>query len=186
MMEQILKTPIQVLPLFILLLALLGCSPTNPKTPHNAPIPPKALFERTTKTFHVPSTERRGPTKKHSRARRLQVTNSCLKTYPDQDIGPRNPSAIWWNIRATQGKLDEAVNHYANVEKKYPQQRWEVLMSSKSAADLLWEAGRRTEAKPFYQKIVAQYDRPESPQVEKTIVRGSKLRLTGSDLPAEN
>jgi len=58
-------------------------------------------------------------------------------------------------------------------------------MSWKSGADLLWEAGRKEEAKEFYQKIVTHYDLPEIPQIEKTIVRGSKIRLAGADLPAE-
>ena len=74
-------------------------------------------------------------------------------------------------------KMDDAIEHYAAVEKKYPQQRWEALMSLKCAADLLWDAGRLAEAKAFYQKITNQYDRPEASQVEQMILRGSKSRL---------
>jgi hypothetical protein len=58
-------------------------------------------------------------------------------------------------------------------------------MAWKSAADLLWEAGRKEEAKGFYRKILVRYDLPEAPQVEKMIVRGSKLRLEDREPPRE-
>ena len=89
------------------------------------------------------------------------------------------------NIRAAQTNVNEAVKLYADVEKKYPQQEWEVLMSWKSAADLLWDAGRHDEARVFYQKIVKRFDVPNASQVTKMAVRGSRSRLAGDAAPAE-
>ena len=38
------------------------------------------------------------------------------------------------------GRVGDAVKLFAAVEKKFPDQEWEVLQSWKSAADLLWDA----------------------------------------------
>jgi hypothetical protein len=58
-------------------------------------------------------------------------------------------------------------------------------MAWKAAADLLWEAGRREEAKTFYRKVVVRFDKPESSQVVKAVLRGSRTRLADGDLPGE-
>jgi len=169
--------------LLLLTLLLPACSRSPSQTREQRAEAAKALFDRTTKTFHIPSAEAKGAEKKTLQKQAAAGYEELLKKYPDQTYWAAQALRNLGNIRATQGKIDEAVQDYAGVEKKYPRQRWEVLMSWKSAADLLWEAGRHSEAKPFYEKIIAQYDRPESSQVEKTIVRGSKMKLGGGDLP---
>lgn len=163
--------------LCLLLAGLLGCSPPSSETSQQRSEAAKALFEHTSKTFHIPSAEAKGAEQNKLRDQAAGGYEQLLKKYPEQDYWAAQALRSLGNIRATQGKLDEAVKSYGAVEKKYPQQRWEVLMAWKSAADLLWEAGRRDEAKTFYQKIVAQYDSPQATQVEKTIARGSKARL---------
>ncbi len=174
-----------LLPLLFLFVAATGCSPKKVETPEQRSEAAKALFEHTTKTFHIPSAEAKANEKEKLQNQAAEGYEQLLKKYPEQDYWAAQALRSLGNIRSAQGKLDAAVKSYAAVEKKYPQQRWEVLMSWKSAADLLWEAGRREEAKAFYRKIVTQYDIPEASQLEKTIVRGSKTRLAGGDLPPE-
>ena len=167
--------------MLILLIGFPGCSPKRVETSQQRSDAAKALFERTTKTFHIPSAEAKDAEQQKLQNQAADGYVELMKKYPEQDYWAAQALRSLGNIRAIQGKLAEAVSHYALVEKKYPQQRWEVLMCWKSAADLLWEAGRREDAKPFYQKIIAQYDVPEASQVEKTIVRGSKMRLARKD-----
>ena len=168
----------------ILLVAATGCSHKKVETPGQRSEAAKAIFEHTTKTFHIPSAEAQANEKEKLQSQAADGYEQLLKKYPEQDYWAAQALRSLGNIRSAQGKLDAAVKSYAAVEKEYPQQKWEVLMSWKSAADLLWEAGRREEAKTCYRKIVTQYDNSEASQVEKTIVRGSKTRLAGGDLPA--
>ncbi len=81
------------------------------------------------------------------------------------------------NIRASQGKTNEAVKLYATVSEKYPDRDWEVLQAWKAAADLLWDASRRADAKKYYARIVERFDKADAPMITKTVVRGSKSRL---------
>src|SRR2546421_8080499 len=159
-----------------LLLVLFGCSKKGDLAPEQRADAAKALFVQTTKTFHIPSAEANGAAKENLKKQAAAGYENLLRSYPEQDYGAAQALRSLENIRATQGKLDAAVKNYAAVEAKYPQQRWEVLMSWKSAADLLWQAGERERAKMFYQKIVTAYDVARASQVEKTVVRGSKLR----------
>ena len=165
--------------------ALLGCSPKKSETPEQRSEAARTLFEHTTKTFHIPSAEAKGTEKESLQSKAADGYTQLLKTFPEQDYWAAQALRSLGNIRSAQGRINDAVQNYSAVEKRYPQQRWEVLMSWKSAADLLWDSGQRDQAKVFYQKIVGRYDTPQAPQVEQAIVRGSKLRLAGRDLPAE-
>ncbi len=169
----------------LLLTALLGCSAKKTETREQRSEAAKALFEQTTKQFHIPSAEAQSAEKERLQGQAADGYQRLLNTYPEQDYWVAQALRSLGNIRALQGKLEEAVKNYTAVGKKYPQQRWEVLMSWKSAADLLWDAGKQEEAKAFYRRIVAEYDIAQASQVEKTIVRGSRSRLGGGDLPAE-
>jgi len=177
-----------LIPVFVLLLlsaAFLGCSPKKSETPEQRSEAARTLFEHTTKTFHIPSAEAKGPEKEQLQSQAADGYTQLLKLYPEQDYWAAQALRSLGNICSAQGKINDAVQNYSAVEKKYPQQRWEVLMSWKSAADLLWDSGQRDQAKVFYQKIVERYDTPQAPQVEQAIVHGSKLRLAGHDFPAE-
>lgn len=103
-----------------------------------------------------------------------------LRHYPDQKELCAQALRSLGNVRAMQGRLDDAVKLYRRVGEKYAQQDWEVLQAWKSAADLLWEAGQNDEARKFYQQIVARFDAPDAPAVTKTIVRAARQRLTAS------
>ena len=142
----------------------------------------RALFDGATRNYHIPSANTND-------AERVRLQNlaagsyeQLLKKYPEQEHWAAQALRSLGNIRAAQTNLTEAVKHFAAVENKYPRQRWEILQARKSAADLLWDAGRREEAKPFYRKIVVEYDRPESVQLEKIIVRGAKARLADDEV----
>jgi tetratricopeptide (TPR) repeat protein len=154
---------------------------SNKQTPGQRAQAARALFEQTTKSYHIPSAEAKGDEKLKLQEQAVAGYTELLKTYPDQDYWAAEALRSLGNIRAAQTNLNEAVRQYAAVERKYPRQDWEILMAWKSAADVLWEAGRRDEAKVFYQKIVKRFDGAGATQVTKTVVRGSKSRLADAD-----
>lgn len=148
-----------------LLLLLAGCA--TPQKQDRA-TDAKALFEKSV-TLHQ---ERQFSEAAAGYAR-------LLKTCRDQPYWCAQALRSLGNVRAAQGKLDEAVKLYRQVGENYPQQDWEVLQAWKSAGDLLWEAGRKDEAQQFYRQIITRFDKPDAPAVFRTIVRGSQARLTG-------
>jgi tetratricopeptide (TPR) repeat protein len=145
----------------------------------------RALFEQTTRNFQIPSAEANGSEKTALQAKAAAGYEQLLKSFPEDPVYAPQAERNLGNIRAAQGRTEEAVKHFEAVGKKYPNQDWEVLMAWKSAGDLLWESGRKEDARKFYQSVVSRYDRSESPAIIKTVVKGSKLRLAGGDLPAE-
>ncbi len=158
-----------------LLLLLAGCSKSE--TPAQRADAAKALFDRATKEFHVPSAEVRGAEQRRLQDQAAAAYEALLNRYPEQSNLCAQALRSLANIRAAQTNLNEAVRLYASVGQKYPQEDWEVLMAWKSAADLLWDANRRSEAMAFYQKIVARFDKPDAPQIVRMVVRGSTNRL---------
>jgi tetratricopeptide (TPR) repeat protein len=161
--------------LFALLLA--SCS-GNPETPAQRADAAKALFERATKEFHLPSADAKGPAQRQLQDQAAAAYEQLLKKYSDQAEWAAPALRSLGNIRAAQTNLDAAVKLYASVATRYPKQDWEILMAWKSAADQLWDAGRHDDAKAFYQKIVTRFDKPDATSIVKTAVRGSKDRLT--------
>jgi TolA-binding protein len=167
--------PYCLLPLLALVLA--ACS-RSPKAPESSPASAQALFARASTNFHLPSATATGATKARLLDQAAAAYVELLTTYPDDAYWAAQALRNLGNVRAAQGRTNEAVKLYTSVEQRYPQQRWEVLAALKSAGDLFWDGGRSAEAKAFYQKIVAQFDTPEATQVEKTIIRGARARLT--------
>jgi tetratricopeptide (TPR) repeat protein len=145
----------------------------------------KELFEHTAKNFQIPSAEAKDSEKTTLQDKAAAGYEQLLKSFPDDPLYAPQAERNLGNIRAAQGRIDEAVKHFDAVGKKYPSQDWEVLMAWKSAGDLLWESGRKDEAKKFYQSIISRYDGTNAPAITRTVVKGSKLRLSGGDLPAE-
>lgn len=137
----------------------------------------KALFEQITKEQHLPSAEAQGA----ERDRLLHLASTgyeqLLHDYRDQPDWCAPALRSLGNIRATQGKLDEAVKLYARVGKDYSGNDWEVIQAWKSAADLLWEAGRQAEAKAYYRQIVTRFNDPQQPGVVRVIVAASQRRV---------
>ena len=177
--------PIVSATLMLFWAALTGCSSKPAETAPDRSAAAKALFEDTTKMFHTPSAEAKGAEKARLQNEAAARYEQLLKKFPEQQYWAAQARHGLGNIRAAQGQLDQAVKHYAAVEKDYPEQKWEVLTCWKSAADLLFEAGRREEAKAFYRKIVNRFDVAQASPIEKAIIRGSKMHLDGGDLPRE-
>jgi tetratricopeptide (TPR) repeat protein len=139
----------------------------------------QSLFEQTTKVFHLPSADADGAERERLLAQAAAGYDELLRKYPDQSHWSAQALRSLGNVRAEQGRLDEAVGLYARVGARYPREDWEVLQAWKSAGDLLWEAGRAAEARRFYEKIVERFDSEPAPAVVQLIVRGSKSRLAG-------
>lgn len=137
----------------------------------------KNLFDQTVKQYHLPSAEAKGTERETQLARAADGYACLLRLYSDQPYWCAQALRSLASIRAVQGRLDEAVKLYAQVGDKYPQNDWEVLQAWKSAADLLWDAGRAAEARPFYQKIVAKFSEGDQAEVVKVIVRAAQRRL---------
>jgi tetratricopeptide (TPR) repeat protein len=144
----------------------------------------KALFEETSKRFHIPSADAAGAERLRLQKLAEAGYGKVLKLYPAEDYWAAQAARNLGNIYAAQTNVDAAIQQFVQVERNYPRREWEVLMALKSAADLLWENGRFEEARPFYGKIVQQFDRPDSSQVVLTVVRGSKHRLNNATIPS--
>ena len=82
------------------------------------------------------------------------------------------------NVRVAQGRMDDALSCYAAVGSVYPDESWEVLQSWKTAADLLWDAGRKEEATAFYRQIVDRCNGAESSDIEARIVKAAARRTS--------
>lgn len=162
--------------LALLLVGLTGCAHHRESSLQRSEAA-RALFERTTKEFHLPSAEAQGAVRLQLQEEAAAGYRELIKEYPDQRQWAAQALRSLGNIRAAQTNLNQAVKYYQAVGQRYPDQAWEVLMAWKSAADLLWDASRQPEAASFYKKIVARFDVPEAPQVIQTVVHGSKRRL---------
>ena len=159
-----------------LLLLLAACA--TPQPPAERATAAKAVFYRTVKEFHLPSAEAKPPERERLWSEAEHGYERVLREFRDQRFWCAQAQRSLANLRAAQGRLDDAVKLFVVVEKKFPEQEWEVLQAWKSAADLLWDAKRNAEAKTYYQKIVTRFDQPDAVLLVKTIVRGSKARLT--------
>ena len=157
-------------------LSFVGCQPKT--EPAVAPAGSgRDFFEQTIKEFHHPAAEAKG-------AERERLLNATAIRYEQLLNKHREESDLCaqallglGNIRALQGKTNEAVQLYASVNEKYPGRDWEVLQAWKSAADLLWDASRHDEARKYYARIVERFDRDDAPMIMKSVVRGSRSRL---------
>ncbi len=162
--------------LFLVAIAATGCKPA-PQIPQERQAAAQALFDQTAKSFHVPSAAASGLDQRRLQDEAARGYEQLLAQYPEQSNLCAQALFNLGNLRAAQTNLEAAAQFYAAVERQYPAQDWEVLRALKSAADLLWEAGRKTAAEPFYRKIVARFDRPDVPPIVQSVVRGSKQRL---------
>lgn len=139
----------------------------------------KDLFEQAVKLYHLPSAEAQGVGREKLLSQAGSGYGQLLKKYSDQPHWCAPALRSLGNIRAAQGRLPDAVKCYTRLEKQFPHEDWEILQAWKSAADLLWEAGRSEEAKVFYRKIIARFDQLEAAPIIQAMVRGSKKRLAG-------
>ena len=162
----------------LLSLGLAGCAKRKGFAGRDSFAAAKELFDQTTRLYHLPADRAQGAIKDRLLKQAASGYQNLLRLYPDQSVWCAQALRSLANVRAVQGRLNEAVSIYGSVAERYPALVWDVLQAWKSAADLLWEAGRRNDADLFYQRIISRFDRAkEEPQVVKTVVQASKRRL---------
>jgi tetratricopeptide (TPR) repeat protein len=155
---------------------LLGCDRKQEPSPQRAEAA-RHLFDQATREFHLPADRAGASEKARLQQQAAAAYQRLIREFPDQPYWAAQALRNLGNIRAAQTNLDEALRIYAAVGEKYPQETFEVLQAWKTAADLLWEANRRAEAKAFYQKVVQQFDGTNQPSVVLLAVKGAKARL---------
>jgi tetratricopeptide (TPR) repeat protein len=160
-------------------LLLVSCA-SHHETPAQRAVAARAMLDETIKQFHTPSATVGGAERERLLDEAARRYADLGKKYPEQDFICAQALRGLGNIRAAQTNLAAAVQLYAEVARKYPQQDWEVLQAWKSAGDLLWDAGRRDEARTFYEKLTARFDRENTSAIVQTVVRGAKRRLAGT------
>jgi len=162
---------------------LAGCSQTQTTCPFESPQQrydaAKALFEKASREFHLPSAQTRGVERTKLEDQALAAYTALVRDYSDQPIWAAQALRSLGNIRAARTNLTEAVDAYAGVAEKFPRQDFEVLMAWKSAGDLLSDAGRSAEATVYYEKLLARFDKPDALPIVQSVVRGAKARLKG-------
>ena len=162
---------------------LAGCSQTPTtcifESPQQRYEAAKALFERASREYHIPSAQARGSERAKLENQALAAYADVARAYSDQPIWAAQALRSLGNIHATRTNLTEAVHAYTEVAEKFPQQDFEVLMAWKSAGDLLSDSDRPTEAKVHYEKLLARFDKPDALPIVQSVVRGARARLKG-------
>lgn len=155
---------------------LAGCS-AEKENPAQRAAAAQALFDQTTKNCHVPAATARGAEQLRLLDQAARGYEQLLRRYPEQSNLCAQALRGLGHVRAAQTNLAQALTHYAAVAQRYPGEDWEILQAWKSAADLLWDAGRRDEAAKFYRQIVERFDGTNQPPVVQLAVKGAKGRL---------
>ena len=158
----------------IMLLVITGCA-TKPNPIHASAA--KTLFEATVRNYHFPSATATGKERNRLLTEAAAGYERILHDYPDQNAWCAKSLRSLGNVRAEQGRLNDAIGLYRRVGDEYRQNDWEVLQAWKSAGDLLWDNSRQVEARKFYRQIITHFDHPDAALVVQTIVRAAKWRL---------
>lgn len=162
---------------------LAGCSQRTStcivESPQQRYAAAKALFEKASRDFHIPSAQARGLERAKLEDQALAAYTDLARAYSDQPIWAAQALRSLGNIHAARTNLTEAVDAYARVAEKFPRQDFEVLMAWKSAGDLLSDAGKSDEGKVYYEKLLVRFDKPDALPIVQSVVRGAKARLKG-------
>jgi tetratricopeptide (TPR) repeat protein len=159
--------------------ALAGCTEKPQPTAEQRYGSAKALFEKASRDYHIPSAQARGAERRQLEDQAATLYADIAGEYADQPLWASQALRSLGNIRASQTNIAEAVKFYAQVGDQFPRQDFEVLMAWKSAGDLLCNARRESEAKAFYERIVARFDKPDALPIVQSVVRGCKSRMDG-------
>jgi len=163
---------------------LAGCSQRRPSTcivesPQQRYDAAKALFEKASREFHIPSSQARGSERTKLEDQALAAYTALARHYGDQPIWAAPALRSLGNIHAARTNLTEAVHAYAAVGEEFPRQDFEVLMAWKSAGDLLSDTGKPADGKVYYEKLLARFDKPDALPIVQSVVRGARARLRG-------
>jgi tetratricopeptide (TPR) repeat protein len=171
----------------ICVVVITGCSHKERRgTPQQRYESARALFERASRDYHIPSAQAHGEERRALEQQAARLYGDVVTNYGDQPLWASQALRSLANIRASQTNVTEAVKLYAEVAERFPKQDFEALMAWKSAADLLSDCGRHKEANVFYQRIIARFDQPDALPIVQSVVRGSKARLQGESLFTRN
>ena len=156
-----------------------GCSlrPESSTPPAPTPLSAQAIYDRTAANFHQPAAEARGAEQARLLTEAAAGYEHVLKRFPRETNVCLLATRGLANVRASQGRIDDAVRIHVSLTNLPAASDWDRLIALKSAADLLWDARREAEAKPLYHQLVESFDRPGVSQMTQTIVRGSRTRL---------
>jgi len=168
------------------LAALAGCTEKPTPTAEQRYASAKALFAKASRDYHIPSAQGRGAERRQLEEQAAGIYGELVRQYGDQPVWASQALRSLGNIRASQTNISEAVKLYAQVGDRFPTQDFEVLMAWKSAGDLLSDANRQGEARVFYERIVARFDKPDALPIVQAVVRGCKSRLNGGLLLSRN
>jgi tetratricopeptide (TPR) repeat protein len=102
---------------------------------------------------------------------------TVLNDYADETALCAKAQLNLGNVRAAQGRLDEAIACYTQVGRRYPDEDWEVFQAWKTAGDLLWDAGRKDEARAFYKRMVDRWPESGGSEVISQAVRAAARRV---------
>jgi len=165
-----------------------GCSPrSEPANPERsdqanqdareAAAARKALAE-VSKQYYLPAATASSGLRTQLLAKAEAGYTKLIARFPAQT----NVAAQAWrnlgNVLAEQDRVSEAVEAYGQVGTAYPTAEWEILQTTKAAADLLWSRGRTNDAVPHYRALVGRYEsRTNEAEVIGFIVKGARSRL---------
>jgi tetratricopeptide (TPR) repeat protein len=148
---------------------LLGCAPASHETA-------RQVFDRTLREYHLPSADAHGMDREKLFAQSATGYEQVLRLGGNDRQLCASALRSLANVRAEQGRPDEAVKLWSQVGRQYAACDWEVLQAWKSAADLLWDAGRKSDAAPFYRRIVQRFGSSSSP-IMQTVARAASRRV---------
>lgn len=149
-------------------------------TPEQDETAARDLFNSTVAQYHLPSAEASGTARAQLLDHAAAGYEKVIQEHPAQTVWCAQALRSLGNVRAAQGRIEEAVKLYRSVPQRYPTREWEGLQALKAAGDTLWDAGREAEAREFYQVITQRFDRADSPLIFQTVVRGACSRLAES------
>ncbi len=87
-------------------------------------------------------------------------------------------------VHLDRGQVKAALACFDQVGRRYPGEHWEVIQAWKAAADTLWAAQQRSEARLYYRQIATTYGgKSGQPPMFDTIVTVARSRLKESGGP---
>src|ERR1043166_5898332 len=116
--------PWLILPLIIV---VVGCANHKSATPQERSAAARELFDHTTKLYHLPSATAQGMERERLLEQAAAGYRQLLQRYPDQPFWCARALRSLGNVRAEEGKLDEAFKLYDRVAKKYSQEDWKYF-----------------------------------------------------------
>src|SRR6058998_3390078 len=107
----------------LIIASLTGCSEKRPTaTPHQRYESARALFEKASRGYHIPSAEARGDDRRRLEEQAATLYANIVKNYADQSHWASQALRSLANIRAAQTNLTEAVKLYSQVAERFPTQ----------------------------------------------------------------